>query len=282
MDIEFRDTFIEKWHAYFGDAELPIAMRYADEMPAGAQPPARTQGPHRCVVDALNQIRLAAASGAGAVAGAGTTAGAEAATESCATIAFSRDTIRCGGGMRYLGYVDNFDAYQKHIEKFLVETEHYKDRPETVRAYFQSSVSEFRAPGRYCVFTRWDALTEDDNPELVIFFATPDELSGLVGLANYDRTDAHGVVCPWGSGCSSIVLFPYLERQSDDPHAVLGGFDPSARPCMGADELAFTVPFELFKHMVAQMDESFLTTEAWDRVRARMCTSGCAQNACEA
>ncbi|MGI6590927.1 MAG: DUF169 domain-containing protein [Eggerthellaceae bacterium] len=245
MEACFRDEFARTWKTYFGNAELPITMRYADRMPAHAESPAQAKGPHHCIIDTLNQVRKGS------------------------TIAFSKETIRCGGGMHYLGYVENFDAYHAHIAKFLSETERYKETPECVRAYFNASVPEFRAPAPYCVFAPWNAPSEED-PDLVIFFSEPDTLSGLVGLANFEHTDADGVICPWGSGCSSIVMFPYLERDREDPRAVLGMFDPSARPCVGPHELTFALPFELFKHLASRMDDTFLTTKAWERVRARM------------
>ncbi len=32
----------------------------------------------------------------------------------------------------------------------------------------------FKAPARFIVFKRWDALNESDEPDVVIFFACPD------------------------------------------------------------------------------------------------------------
>jgi len=73
-----------------------------------------------------------------------------------------------------------------------------------------------------------------------------------------------------GSGCSSIVMHPYLQGQSPRPRAVLGLFDPSARLCAPPDALTFAVPMTKFERMLANMDESFLITETWKQMQARM------------
>lgn len=95
-------------------------------------------------------------------------------------------------------------------------------------------------------------------------------LSGLFTLANFDEVQPRAVIAPFGSGCSSIVYHPYRELATERPRAVMGIFDVSARPCVAADELGFAVPWLKFTSMVEQMDESFLTTGSWNKVRARI------------
>jgi len=128
----------------------------------------------------------------------------------------------------------------------------------------------FTAPGKYIVFKRWHQLTEDDQPFVVIFFAQPDVLAGLFTLANYDAPDPQGVIAPFGSGCSSIVYLPFQEQLSENPRAVLGMFDVSARPCVPTDVLTFSIPWKKFVAMVENMEESFLITNSWQQVQARI------------
>jgi hypothetical protein len=104
----------------------------------------------------------------------------------------------------------------------------------------------------------------------VIFFAPADVLSGLFTLVNFDEIDPDAVIAPFGSGCSSIVYHPYRELGSDRPRAVLGMFDVSARPCVEPGVLSFAIPWPKFVRMVAHMDESFLITDSWRKVRLRM------------
>jgi hypothetical protein len=51
---------------------------------------------------------------------------------------------------------------------------------------------------------------------------------------------------------------------------VLGLFDVSARPHVGGDELTFSIPIQRFIQMVGYMDESFLITKSWEKVRLRL------------
>jgi hypothetical protein len=126
------------------------------------------------------------------------------------------------------------------------------------------------AEGRCYTFKRWDNLTEADNPEVAIFFARPEVMSALFTLANFDTADPHGVISPFGSGCSSIIHYPRCEQQSDRPRAVLGMFDSSARPCVPVDVLTFAIPVKKFEKMIANMEQSFLVTKTWDKVKAKI------------
>jgi hypothetical protein len=113
-------------------------------------------------------------------------------------------------------------------------------------------------------------LNESDNPEVVIFLANPDVLSGLFTLANYDSEDFDRVKTPFGAGCATIVLYTFLERQSDNPKAIVGVFDVSARPYVPANTLSFSVPMNRFIVMMEHMEESFLTTGSWTKVLKRI------------
>ena len=105
---------------------------------------------------------------------------------------------------------------------------------------------------------------------MVIFFAQPDVLSGLFTLANFDQVDPNGVFAPFAAGCGTIVQYPYLERDSEHPRAVIGMFDVSARPYVPKDTLTFSVPMTKFVKMVENMEESFLITSSWSKVSTRI------------
>jgi hypothetical protein len=126
------------------------------------------------------------------------------------------------------------------------------------------------APGSYLVFKRLDQLAAGETPLAVIFFATPDVLAGLFTLANCDRPDPHGVICPMGSGCASIINYPYEEAQTEAPRCILGMFDVSARPSVPVGTLTFAIPMLRFEQMVANMEESFLITKSWEGVMKRL------------
>ena len=189
------------------------------------------------------------------------------------SLCFDGDSIGCFGGKKYLGYAKGL---MPDFEYFLscgipgkIEGERYKKSPELVKKYMEN-IPSFTAPSKYIVFKRWDMLNESDNPEVVIFLANPDVLSGLFTLANYDSEDFDRVKTPFGAGCATIVLYTFLERQSDNPKAIVGVFDVSARPYVPANTLSFSVPMNRFIVMMEHMEESFLTTGSWTKVLKRI------------
>ncbi len=134
----------------------------------------------------------------------------------------------------------------------------------------EHSAPPVKAPGRFIVFKRWDKLDASDNPEVVVFFAPPDVLSGLFTLASYDESAQNMVIAPFGSGCASIVQYPFMEIKSERPRAVIGLFDVSARPFVPPDVLTFAAPMSKFVRMVADMEESFLITPSWVKIQKRI------------
>ena len=248
MDLGLRNTFIERWRRYFGAAELPTTFFYTDEAGrAPAAPPPRER--HECVLAPLARVRHGEA------------------------LQFDVATVGCDGGRRYFGFTQQvrpeFDYFLSCGIPGRLEGERYKKTPELVREFVERAPT-FQAPGRYIVFKRWDALTAADTPEIVVFFARPDVLSGLFTLANFDQVTVHGVAAPFAAGCGSIVQYPYLERDVDNPRAFIGMFDVSARPYVPAETLSFAVPMRKFVGMVANMEESFLITPSWAKVRQRL------------
>lgn len=247
MDPAFSDLFLSRWQTYFADADLPICFYYTDQ-PSEADL-RETLNADRCLIGNLKRVREGY------------------------SFVYDRHTPGCSGGKRYTGFTQTL---RPNFEYFLscgipgeLEGERYKQTPELVQAYLQNH-PPFQAPAEALVFKRIDKLAEDERPEAVIFFASADALAGLFTLANYDRADPHGVVCPMGSGCASIINYPYEEAQTKAPRCILGMFDVSARPHVPGGELTFAIPMARFEAMVRNTDESFLITDSWKQVRARL------------
>jgi hypothetical protein len=242
-----KEQFMDRWRTYFPGAELPIAFYYTDN-PGNAQLYRTIEGQH-CFIGDLQAIRQGQ------------------------TVCFDTKSLTCFGGKRYLGFSQNL---MPNFEYFLscglpgkIEGERYKKTPELVKELFNAAPA-FVAPAPYIVFKRWDVLDENDLPDVVIFYAPPDVLSGLFTLANYDEPTNEAVFCPMGAGCGTIVQYPLKECQSDHPRAVLGMFDVSARPGIEPDFLTFSIPMKKFERMVDNMDESFLITGSWQKIKARL------------
>ncbi|MFX1555257.1 MAG: DUF169 domain-containing protein, partial [Promethearchaeota archaeon] len=247
MDSKLQEKFMSLWRKYFNGVSFPIAFYYTDEV--GSVQTVKPPTGHRCVIADLSGV------------------------QSGNSLCFSIDSIGCAGGRRYFGFthevMPDFEYFLSCGIPGKLEGERYKKSAELVNEAMKK-MPEFTAPARYIVFKRWDMLEEQDDPDVVIFFAQPDVLSGLFTLANFDVADPNGVFAPFSAGCGSIVQYPYLEKASQLPRGVLGMFDVSARPWIPGNVLAFSVPMNKFVRMVEDMEESFLVTPSWDKVRRRI------------
>jgi uncharacterized protein (DUF169 family) len=249
MNLELKETFLRLWKKYFGNAELPVVFYYT-EGDGGAEWAEKPKG-RSCIICELTKVRNGS------------------------SLVYNAERIMCGGAKRYLGYTEKM---RPGFEYFLscgndrIEGERYLRTPEQVKEFMKNQRS-LPDSGRNIVFKRWDNLNENDEPDVVIFFAKPDVLSGLFTLANFDQSEPNGTFTPFGAGCGSIVYYPYLESKSERQRAVIGMFDPSARPCVPENVLTFAVPMKRFEKLIGYMEESFLITETWDTVRKRIVPS---------
>ena len=117
---------------------------------------------------------------------------------------------------------------------------------------------------------RVDTLESWDGVESVVFFATPDILSGLCTWAFYDNDSEDAVTTKFASGCAAIVAFATTENRKGGRRCFLGMFDPSARPLVPKNELTFAVPMSRFREMLATMPDSALYQKAFSVVRRRI------------
>jgi hypothetical protein len=245
MDLKIKERFQRLWGRYFDDSELPLVSYYTDE---GAADPVRSPS-ESCLIALLGRAFKGE------------------------TLRLSARSIGCPGGRRYTGFTQtmssDFDYFLSCGIPGKVEGERYKKSPELVRETMDSWPA-YRAPAKHIVFKRWDLIEENDEPEVVIFFSEPDVVAGLFTLASFDEAGSNMVIAPFGSGCSTIVMYPYLERKSDHPRCVIGMFDPSARPHVRADTFSFAAPMKKFTRMIDNMEESFLTTPTWDTMLRRI------------
>lgn len=247
MNTEEKDHFLSQWKKYFNSADLPVVYYYTDE-PVNAEK-VSPEGKWNCIICQLQKVRN------------GT------------SLAFSAESVKCGGAKRYLGFAETI---RKDFEYFLscgieneMEGERYIRTPQLVLDLMKKQ-KKLTINGKYIVFKRWDMLTESDEPDAAIFFATPDVLSGLFTLANFDQSEPDSTIAPFAAGCGSLIYFPMVEKDSVRPRAVLGMFDVSARPCVPEGVLTFSVPMVKFRKMISYMDESFLITKSWSKVQKRI------------
>jgi len=236
---QFKDTL--------GLTESPLGIYYTNDKPEGVTP---KEGLSGCMIGLLRD-----------------------ASRKGNTVYFDKAHFGCPGGAYYMGF---FESPRPNIEYFLscgipgeMEGERYIKTPERAREYFTKMIPR-RAPATYCVFKPVEQFEKGAEPEVVVFFAPPDLLSGLFTLTNYalERTDA--VQAPFGSGCGTILTYPLKEAGKEQPRATLGMFDVSARPTVEKDTLSFAMPYAIFLKLLENVSGSFLQTESWKKVFRRI------------
>jgi uncharacterized protein (DUF169 family) len=245
MDQEKRDKFTRLWAQYFNNSELPITFQYADnsrnvsilDAPEG----------HRCLITQLLKVRRGE------------------------SVCMTPQSVTCVGGKRYMMFTDSmpprFECYISHYPDG--RGERYKLHPGQV-TQFWDNLPKLPVKGDQVIFKRWDQLETSDEPDAVIFFATPDVLSGLFTLACFDSSDEDAVIAPFGAGCTNIIYYPYREQLNGKGRAVIGLMDPSARKCAKSNLVTFSIPISKFITMIDQMEESFLITDTWTIIQKRI------------
>ena len=228
--------FILKFREAFGEAApLPIAFWYGH---TALNPESRVP---RCMIGAIRKVCEGEA------------------------LTLTAENVQCGGGGLYTA----FRPMMERVPLFVSETEHYKQTPEQVRKYVESLEIEI-TDKPYLNFQRVDRLTSWEGVEAVVFFATPDILSGLCTWAFYDNDADDAVVTKFASGCAAVITFATVENRKGGRRAFLGMFDPSARPLVPKNELTFAVPMSRFKEMLQTMSDSALYEHAFSVVKRRI------------
>lgn len=247
MEASLKEDFLAKWEKYFHNPPLPMVFFYSDdEVYASFLRPGKG---HLCMIAQLGIVQRGEA------------------------LSFTKDTIACSGGVRYSGFPSvlhsDFRYFLSSGVPGKLEGERYKRTPDLVDLYMEEMPVP-SAEGKYLVFKRWDMVEEEEEPLCAFFFGVPDLVAALFTLANFRARGQHGVIAPFSSGCGSIISYPLSERGRDEPRAVMGMFDISARPYVRGKHLSFAAPIEMIAKMVEDMGESFLITESWGKVRWRL------------
>jgi hypothetical protein len=156
------------------------------------------------------------------------------------------------------------------LEDFLYG-EGFIKTPELVKE-FVDGMPIMQVPARYVIFKPLDKVELDkEKPEIIIFLADPDQVSALVILANYRGNGNENAIIPYAAGCQTIGIYPYREARSENPRAVVGLTDLSARnnlkKQLGRNLLSFAVGLNMFHQMEENVNGSFLQRTTWRALR---------------
>lgn len=192
-----------------------------------------------------------------------------------AGLCFGNTYVQFPGGIEYFLSTGNKEFCQTELGKVIVKNmpainhgEGYKKTPEVAKS-FTDALPYYDVPTEYVVFKPLEKVLPTEKPEVVVFLASPDQISALVVLANYNRHGGDNVISPWGAGCHSICLIPLNEGKTENPRGVIGLFDISARNKVDKDMLSFSVPYNMFLEMEQNVEESFLQRDVWLKIKER-------------
>ena len=237
-----------KFYERLGLKEHPLAAFYGHRQPSDGVT-VKEKG-HVCIVGLLSQAR-----------------------HQGKTVYFDAEHSGCDGGAFYLGLRP---MSRPKIEYFLscgipgeMEGERYIKTPALAREYF-AQVQPRKAPAPFAIFKRLDRLAPEEKPEVIVFFVPPDILSGLIVLTGFASERMDAIRVPFSSGCGAILSHPLKEAEKENPGAILGMFDISARPFVEPSILTLAMPTKLFLALLENQDESFLITKSWKIVRERI------------
>jgi uncharacterized protein (DUF169 family) len=189
------------------------------------------------------------------------------------TVAFNKDTTGWDCSAFYLGYKD---WIFKGVECFLSDGfvfgrsgERFVKTKKQAKAYVKSFVP-VTINNKFTIFKPLTEFLPDEKPELVIFFANPDELSGLVYLIHYDAPERDDLIATGlMSGCGSVVTIPMKYKSEGKLKAVWGMHDISARLRLPKELMTLTMPFDLLSAINKDIDNSFIKTENWQKIKER-------------
>ncbi len=197
---------------------------------------------------------------------------------------FDRKTFGCPGGGTGLGFGNQYEKSNFPID-YLLSTgnkeyaarmggssemekgERFFKTPAQAKKFVEAlPITE--VPTEFIVFKPLDQVTDQDSPELVVFFVNADQLSALVAMSGYSRENSENVFAPFGGACQSII-FGYAEARKDHPRGVIGFFDIAQRKLVSRETLSFTVPYKMFQEMEANIEGSFLEMDVWHKIQER-------------
>ncbi len=251
----------------------PVALSWTDEKPAGARQ--FQEGKWGCVMwllahaargkAAACDIKTFGCPGAGVGLGFGNQYRNFAGGETGFCHFLSSGNASRPGGMAIAEQIKPYlrpEAYDNFLNG-----ERYKQTPALVERFI-ADLPITEIPAAYVVFQPLAEIAPGrKKPQIVIFFAHPDQLSALVVLANYDREGNENVIIPFGAGCQTVGIYPYREAQTAKPRAVVGLTDISARVYirkqLGENLLSFAVPYSRYEEMEANVAGSFLERNTW-------------------
>lgn len=188
-------------------------------------------------------------------------------------VAFDKDTTGWECSAFYLGYKDwIFNGIECFLSDGSIagrDGERFIKTNRQAKAFVKSLIPK-SINTRVTIFKPLEYFSLNETPEIVIFFAKPDELSGLVNLLHFNSPEKDDlIITRFMSGCGSVVTLPMKYKDEGKVKAVWGMHDISARLRIPSELMTLTMPYILLMDIYKDIDNSFLITDTWKRILER-------------
>ncbi|HVP95135.1 MAG TPA: DUF169 domain-containing protein [Methanoregulaceae archaeon] len=161
---------------------------------------------------------------------------------------------------------------ERERDKFL-SGERFHRNPEKAARWMEHDLPKTDIRENYVLFIPLEAVHAPDTPIVVVFVADALQLSGLVTLAGAVIDGIDPVIVPPGAACQQIGAYAYDQARSDNPRAVLGYTDLSARYSIGHilnnRYLTLALPYSLYLRMEEEAIDGVFDGPLWQKLVER-------------
>ncbi len=191
------------------------------------------------------------------------------------SVAVYSDMLNCNGAKTGCGFVDGIPNTPGGFGNFISigagegfpSGERLKKSPaiaeEMIKCQHQNVLNE----KDYLILNPYK---NGDTADIVVLLVSPDQLSALTFLFNFESGRFDNVIAPAVSGCASVFRIPLGESKLENPRAVIGNLDIFSRPHFEENIVSFSVSFKDFCKMLENADECFFKTNAWEKIESRL------------
>lgn len=192
------------------------------------------------------------------------------------TLVLKDGSCSCNGFNHNSGFKDDMPAIPGGFGVFLSHGsnqrwtppgEKFKCDPVTAEAMWENLPKD--------VMSGYDAIrfqpySEEIDADVVVVFATADQLSALIVLHGYDRAEYDHVIATTVSGCASMLRIPFAEIGKENPKAVITSTDLAQRHFVDEELLAIAFTGENFRKMLSVTSECYFHSPVFKKLRQRI------------
>lgn len=180
---------------------------------------------------------------------------------------FSKGLKSSKDAKKYSGILSHVPDRER--DKFLYG-ERFHKTPEKAARWMEHDLPKTDIRENYVLYIPLEEVHSPEIPVVVVFVADALQLSGLITLAGAVIEGIDPVIVPPGAACQQIGAYAYDQARSDNPRAVLGYTDLSARYSIGhiLDNryLTLALPYSLYRRMEEEAVDGVFDGPLWKKL----------------